>query len=235
MSDLVQQIAENLQRVRDRIAESAAKSGRSADEVGLLAVTKYVGEAETRALVHAGCDRLGESRPQQLFEKAEKLADLPIRWHMIGHLQRNKIRRTLRFVEIIHSADSLKLIEAINRIAAELEIRMPLLLEVNVSGETAKHGFRPDEVAPSLEKLAALASVEIRGLMCMAGMEGGPDSARADFAALRGLRDRLRADSPEGISLKELSMGMSRDYQVAIEEGATIVRVGSALYEGTGR
>jgi hypothetical protein len=232
MSDLVQQIAGNLREVQDRIAQSAAKSGRSADEVKLVAVTKYVGEAEIRALVRAGCDRLGESRPQQLFDKAPKLADLPIRWHMIGHLQRNKVRRTLPLVEMIHSADGLPLIEAIDRVAGESEIRMPLLLEVNISGETAKHGFGPDQIAPALETLATLPNVEIRGLMCMAGLEGGPDAARADFAALRGLRDRLRADCPREISLEELSMGMSGDYQAAIEEGATIVRIGSALFEG---
>jgi hypothetical protein len=232
MSDLVRRIAENLDRVRERIAESAAKSGRGPDRITLVAVTKYVGELESRAAFEAGCTVLGESRPQNLCSKAEALADLPVRWHLIGHLQRNKARRVLPLVEMIHSADSPRLIEAVDRMAAELSLRVPLLLEVNVSGETAKHGFEPDAVGIFFEQLSRLEHVEVRGLMCMAGLAGGPDAARRDFAALRELRDRLRKISPETISLDELSMGMSGDYQVAIEEGATMVRVGSALFEG---
>jgi len=232
MPDLAQRIAQNLADVRARIADAAATSGRPADEITLVAITKYVGEAEVRALVEAGCRLLGENRPQQLWEKAEACADLPIRWHMVGHLQRNKVRRTVPVVEMIQSVDSPRLIDAINRVAAELSRRVPILLEVNVSGETAKHGFEPGAVGPALAELAACEHVEVRGLMCMAAFEGGPDAARRDFAALRALRDRLRAGCPDGAKLDELSMGMSGDYEVAIQEGATIVRVGSALYEG---
>ena len=232
MSDLVRRIAENLDRVRHRIAESAAKSGRTPDQITLVAVTKYVGEIESRAAFEAGCDVLGESRPQHLCPKAEALADLPIRWHMIGHLQRNKVRRALPLVDMIHSADSPRLIEAVDRIAAELSLRVPILLEVNVSGETAKHGFEPDAVGIFLEELARFEHVEVRGLMCMAGLAGSLDAARADFTALRELRDHLRTICPERIGLDELSMGMSGDYEAAIEEGATMVRVGSALFEG---
>ncbi len=231
MSDLATQIAENVAAVRSRIAEAAARSGRTADDITLVAVTKYVGVEEIRALVRAGCTTLGESRPQQLSDKAPDLADLPIRWHMIGHLQRNKVRRTLPLVAMIESADSLKLIEAIDRIAGEISLRVPVLLEVNVSGEEAKHGFAPDAIEPSLAELAGFTNIEVRGLMCMAGFASGLDGARAEFAALRELRDRLHAICPEGITMNELSMGMSADYEVAIEEGATIVRVGSALYE----
>ena len=232
MSDLVRRIAENLDRVRHRIAESAAKSGRMPEEITLVAVTKYVGEPEGRAAFEVGCDVLGESRPQHLCPKAEALADLPIRWHMIGHLQRNKVRRVLPLVEMIHSADSPRLIEAIDRIAGELSLHVPVLLQVNVSGETAKHGFEPDAVGIFLEELVRFEHVEVRGLMCMAGLAGGPDAARADFVGLRELRDHLRTICPGKISLDELSMGMSADYETAIEEGATIVRVGSALFEG---
>jgi pyridoxal phosphate enzyme (YggS family) len=232
MSQLVARIAENLADVRHRIAEAAARSGRNAEDVSLVAVTKYVGEAEVRALVEAGCGLLGESRPQQLWEKAEALGELPVRWHMVGHLQRNKVRRTLPLVEMIESADSPRLIAAIDRIAGELSRRVPLLLEVNVSGESAKHGFEPAALEACLDELAGYGNVEIRGLMCMARLEGGPEAARGDFAQLRGLRDRLKECCPEGIALDELSMGMSGDYEVAIEEGATIVRIGSALFRG---
>jgi pyridoxal phosphate enzyme (YggS family) len=224
--------AENLAQVRGRIARAAAASGRSGDEITLVAVTKYVGPPEARALVEAGCTVLGESRPQQLWDKAEALADLPISWHMIGHLQRNKVRRTLPLVTMVESVDSERLVETIDRVAGELSLRMPVLLEVNVSGESAKHGFDPDAFESLLERLPRYTNLEVRGLMCMAGLHGGPDAARRDFRALRSLRDRLLAFCPDGVTLDELSMGMSADYEVAIQEGATIVRIGSALFQG---
>jgi len=232
MPDLAGRIAENVAEVRGRIADAAAAAGRNAGEITLVAVTKYVGEAEIRALAEAGCCLLGENRPQHLCEKARALQSVPIRWHMIGHLQRNKVRRTLPLVEMVQSADAPRLIEAIDRIAAELSRRTPILLEVNVSGETAKHGFEPDAVEPFLETLSRYRHVEVRGLMCMASFSGGLEAAGREFAALRGLRDRLRANCPEGIAFNDLSMGMSGDFEVAIREGATIVRIGSALYEG---
>ncbi len=235
MSDLSQRIADNVARVRGRIADRAAQCGRSADEITLVAVTKYVGQAEIRQLVQAGCHVLGESRPQHLWPKAEALDDLPIRWQMIGHLQRNKARRTLPLVELIHSADSPRLIDAIDRVAGELSLRIPILLEVNTSGEDAKHGFAPEAIEPYLGELAERGHVEVRGLMCMAGLGRDAEGARADFAALRRLRDRLRTVCPPNVTLDELSMGMSGDYETAILEGATIVRVGSALFEGVGR
>lgn len=232
MSNVASQIARNLADVRHRMAGAAATSGRSADEITLVAITKYVGESEVRALVEAGCRLLGENRPQQLWDKAEACADLPVRWHMVGHLQRNKVRRTVPLVEMIQSVDSPRLIAAIDRVAAERSCRVPVLLEVNVSGEKAKHGFEPGAVGPALVESAGCEHVEVRGLMCMAAFEGGLDAARRDFAALRELRERLRPGCPEGMRLDELSMGMSGDYEAAIEEGATIVRIGSALFEG---
>jgi hypothetical protein len=231
MPDLSEQIARNLARVRARIADAAASCGRTADEITLVAITKYVGEPEIRALVEAGCAVLGENRPQALWEKAEACADLPVQWHMVGHLQRNKVRRTLPVVRMVQSADSPRLIAAIDRKAAELSSRMPVLLEVNVSGDETKHGFRPQDLEPFLEELPGYDHVEARGLMCMASFTGGLDAAQRDFAALRQLRDRLRASCPDSIGLDDLSMGMSGDYEVAIREGATIVRIGSALYE----
>jgi hypothetical protein len=225
-------IADRVVEVRGRIAAAAARSGRDASEITLVAVTKYVGLAEVRALVDAGCTVLGESRPQQLWERADALAELPVRWHFIGHLQRNKVRRTVPLVALMHSADSAALVAAVDQVAGELGRRLPLLLEINVSGEAAKHGFPPDAVEPLLEMLPAYRNIEVRGLMCMAALEGGLCAARRDFAALRVLRDRLARQAPATVSLRDLSMGMSGDYEVAIEEGATIVRVGSALFEG---
>ena len=232
MPDLTTQIAENLAEVHGRIADAAARSGRNAQQITLVGVTKYVGPAEVRALVAAGCTELGESRPQQLWEKAEALKDLSVRWHMIGHLQRNKARRTLPLILMIHSIDSARLARAVDTAAGELSRRVPVLLEVNISGESAKHGLEPDAVEPLLEELAECGNIEVRGLMCMAGLQSGLAGAGADFAKLRQLRDRLRENCPEGITLDELSMGMSGDFEAAIEEGATIVRVGTALFHG---
>jgi PLP dependent protein len=229
MKDDVKQIAENAAQVRGRIADAAARSGRTASQITLVAVTKYVSAETVRPLVAAGCVDLGESRPQQLWEKAAALADLPIRWHLIGHLQRNKVRRTLPLATMIHSVDSPQLLTAIDE---ECSRPLPVLLEVNTSGESAKHGFQPEMIERSLGELTGCRNVAIRGLMCMASFDGGLEAARRDFAALRLLRDRLRRNCPPGMTLDELSMGMSGDFEVAIEEGATIVRVGSALFEG---
>jgi PLP dependent protein len=234
MSNISERIAENLREVRERIGAAAVRSGRHSADVRLVAVTKYVGLAEIRAVVAAGCNDLGESRPQQLWQRAEELADLPIRWHFIGHLQRNKVRRTLPTVSMVHSVDSARLAEAIDQTAVELALRVPVLLEVNTSGETAKGGFTPGEIEAELGRLAEFRHLEIRGLMCMAALEGGLDEARRNFAELRALRDRLKVNCPANVGLDELSMGMSGDYEVAIEEGATIVRIGSALFEGIG-
>lgn len=233
-------LGQNLANVRERIASAAARSGRPPEAIRLVGVTKYASIEVTRALVEAGLADLGESRPQSLWDKAAALADLPVRWHFVGHLQRNKVRRTLPLVSLMHSIDSRRLLAAVEQelaLAAEAGgppsgKPLPALLEVNISGDAAKHGFRPAEIEPLLVELPKLEHVRICGLMAMAALEGGTDRARRDFAALRELRDRLQPLAPAGVSLDELSMGMSDDYKVAIEEGATIVRVGSALFDG---
>jgi pyridoxal phosphate enzyme (YggS family) len=229
MKDDAARIAENVARVRGQIADAAARSGRAASQITLVAVTKYVSAETVRPLIAAGCVDLGESRPQQLWEKAAALGDLPLRWHLIGHLQRNKVHRTLPLVTMMHSVDSSRLLAAIEE--EQLGV-LPVLLEVNISGESAKQGLAPEAIEPFLAQAAGCRHVAIRGLMGMAGLEGGLETARRDFAALRELRDRLRPRCPPGVTLDELSMGMSGDFEVAIEEGATIVRVGSALFEG---
>jgi PLP dependent protein len=228
--DLHATIAANLQRVGERIERAALRAGRSAGEIRLVAVTKYMSLEATRALVKCGCLDLGESRPQTLWEKGATLAELPVRWHMIGHLQRNKVKRTLPYLALLHSGDSLRLLEEANREAGAAGRKLDVLLEVNVSGDEAKHGFQPEQVEPLLPQIAALEHVAVRGLMTMAALEGGPERARRDFAALRELRDRLKNVCPASIKLSELSMGMSGDFEVAVQEGATMVRVGTAIF-----
>jgi len=232
MSSTSQYIRDNLARVRERIAAAAERVGRRAEEVRLVAVTKYVGPEEIRAVVKAGCHDIGESRPQELWDRAEELADLPIRWHMVGHLQRNKVRRTLPLLSELHSGDSPRLLRALEKEAAAHDVTLPVYLEVNISGDEEKHGFDSAALRDFLPDTAGLEHLRIRGLMAMSSREGGPDQARADFAALRELRDSLAGSAPAGLSLPELSMGMSGDFETGVEEGATVVRVGRTLFEG---
>jgi len=235
MADLEKQIAQNVAIVRQRIATAAARCGRSENDIKMVAVTKYVGEEETRLLVESGCRTLGESRPQHLVPKAEAMRDMNVRWHMIGHIQRNKVRRIAPLVSMIESVDSVKLALAIDRIAGEMSLRIPILLEANISGDETKSGFDPDLIEGAIGEIADCLNIKVNGLMGMASLASGVDMARKDFQRLRTLRDRLRKNCPDEIQLEELSMGMSSDYEVAIEEGSTIVRVGSALFEGVPR
>lgn len=239
MTSLSRRIGDNLAHVRARIAEAARRSGRAPDDITLVAVTKYASLDAVRELLAAGCRDLGESRPQQLWERAATLAvDFPpsgpdpLRWHLIGHLQRNKVRRTAPHVALLHSADSQRLVEACGAEATALGLTLPVLLETNISGDAAKHGFRPDELPALIESLAMIAGVQIRGLMAMSGLDSDAPETRRQFAAVRQLRDDLQTRCPPHVRLDELSLGMSGDYEIAIEEGATLVRVGSALFEG---
>ena len=224
---------ENVEQVREEIAIAAEKSGRSADSITLVAVTKYLDSDATQQMVAAGCSVLGESRPQVLWEKAEALAELNVEWHMIGHLQRNKVKRTVPLVHLIHSVDSHRLMESIHQAAQDADQLANILLEVNVSGEDAKHGFQPAQLEAALEYGMTLPGLQIRGLMCMAGLAGGPEDARREFAELRKLKEAHESFCTDNIELVELSMGMSNDFSIAIEEGATIVRVGSRLSRTT--
>ncbi|QEG23237.1 YggS family pyridoxal phosphate-dependent enzyme [Mariniblastus fucicola] len=219
-----------LAEVRQRIADAAQRSGRNAGDVTLVAVTKYVDAATTRELFNAGATVLGENRPQVLEEKARQLSDLDIEWHMIGNLQRNKVKRTLAHATLIHALDRDSLIDAVAKEAAAQDKTVRCLLEVNVSGEESKHGFSADEVASAIERIVALPSIRLEGLMCMAGLAGDENDARGEFALLREIRDAHSDVQTDNVALRELSMGMSGDFEIAIEEGATIVRVGSALY-----
>jgi pyridoxal phosphate enzyme (YggS family) len=226
-------LAARLQQVEERLRAACRRAGRDRAEVTLVAVTKTVPPEAAAELVGLGVAHLGESRPQELWRKAAVLPP-SVRWHLIGHLQRNKIDRTLSLVELIHSVDSLRLLAALDEEAGRQGRTPSVLLEVNASGEISKHGFAPGDVPGLAAHVAGLKHLQIRGLMTMAAPADDPHESRPTFAALHGLRDRLRADFPPPHTLEHLSMGMSGDFEVAVEEGATLVRLGSVLFEGLG-
>lgn len=222
---------DNWNRVNEEIECACKRSGRLVSAVKLVAVTKYARLEWINRLIELGVRDLGENRPQQLVERADQLP-LHVEWHLIGHLQRNKVRPVLPKTALIHSVDSVKLLERIASIAVELDLLPRVLLEVNVSGEASKDGMAVEELRSQWDKFIEIPGVEIRGLMTMAPQSDDPATARLVFQSLRQLRDDLAARSPSHIQLPELSMGMSGDFHIAIEEGATIVRIGSRLFDG---
>jgi pyridoxal phosphate enzyme (YggS family) len=224
-------LSERLAAVEERLRAACGRSGRERAAVRLVAVTKSAPVEAAALLPELGVIDVGESRPQELWRKAAALP-ATVRWHLIGHLQRNKIERTAPLVHLIHSVDSLRLLAALEEEAARRQQPLSVLLEVNASGEPNKHGFAPEEVPGLADDLRGLAHVHVRGLMTMAALEDDPERARPTFVALRQLRDRLRGELDAAQPLDQLSMGMTNDFEVAVEEGATLVRIGSALFEG---
>jgi pyridoxal phosphate enzyme (YggS family) len=216
--------------VEQRIADACRRAGRRRDEVTLVAVTKSASTELAGLLVELGVLHLGESRPQELWRKRAALPNT-VHWHLVGHLQRNKIERTLP-VYLIHSVDRLPLLTALDQEAARSGMDVNVLLEVNASRERTKMGFAPEELLGAIPEIAKLQRVRVRGLMTMAAPSDDPERCRPTFALLRKLRDDLRGSLHGAHSLDQLSMGMSDDFEVAIEEGATLVRLGTILVEG---
>jgi pyridoxal phosphate enzyme (YggS family) len=224
-SEIRNRLRERLQSIEKRIAAACKRAGRERSEITLVAVTKTVSTQIAGCLAQLGVHDLGESRPQELWKKAKELASYGIQWHMVGHLQRNKVAETVPLVQLIHSVDSLKLLETLNT----WSLREPrVLLEVNVSREESKHGFDPDEMLRLVEDFKSFLAVRIEGLMTMAAPSEDPEDSRAAFTELRQIRDELRDN---GMVLPHLSMGMSNDFEVGIEEGATLIRLGSVLFD----
>jgi hypothetical protein len=218
MNNIRDILAINLKRVEERIVAACERADRRRETVKLVAVTKSASVEVAAQLIELGVCDLAESRPQELWRKASLLPK-NVRWHLIGHLQRNKIERTLPLVHLIHSVDSVRLLEAL-----EKERPVEVLLEVNCSGEASKQGFGPADVNAINDVLNPLRQVNVIGLMTMAAYEEDPQQCRPAFRLLHTLRDQL--------GLRELSMGMSNDFEVAIEEGATMIRLGTVLFEG---
>ena len=220
-------IAENLELVKARIAQAAAESKRSADEIELVAVTKTHSAETIREATGAGHSLFGESKVQ---EARNKIPLLPsnLRWHFIGHLQRNKVRHALPLFQLIHSVDSLELAQQIDRIACDEGLHPRILLEINAAGEASKFGFQPDKLRQEMESLLALPRLSIEGLMCIPPLGQDAEASRKYFVTLRELRNSI--ENEFALKLPQLSMGMTNDYPVAIKEGATIVRVGTAIF-----
>ena len=219
--------AENLERVRAQIAQAAEKAGRSVDDIELVTISKTHDAAKVREAIEAGQTLFGESKVQ---EARVKIPELPsnLRWHFVGHLQKNKIRHALPLFEMIHSVDSLALAKDINRIAEEDGLHPRVLLEVNVAGEGSKFGFQPDKLRAEIESLLALPRLSILGLMTIPPLAEEAEGSRKYFVTLRELRDRVQTEFH--VDLTQLSMGMTQDFAVAVEEGATLVRVGTAIF-----
>jgi len=212
-------VAQRLALIRERVARAAERSGRSPAEVTIVAVSKLFPAQVIEEAAAAGIAHIGENRVQEAAAKVSSLHHLPITWHMIGHLQTNKAKTALELFDIIQTVDSLRLAEALSRRA---DRAIPVLLEVNVAGEASKFGLSPQEVLQTAEAVGRLPHLDMRGLMTMAPLVSDPEEVRPVFRELRRLRDAL--------GLAELSMGMTDDFEVAIEEGATLVRIGRAIF-----
>lgn len=226
------EIEDRLADIRERIAAACARAGRSSNEVTLVSVTKTFPIEVISAAMEAGLDEFGENKVQELVPKAQAIPGHQnggrVTWHAIGHLQRNKAKEVVRYADLFHALDSVRLAQELDARAAQAGRILPCLIQVNVSGEESKFGVDPIAVEPLLNELVGFEHLSIRGLMTLASPADDPEEVRPQFRLLRQLAERLRAENKADLQI--LSMGMSGDFEVAIEEGATHVRIGSALF-----
>ncbi len=222
-------IKENLSVVEEKISEACKKSGRNREEVTLIAVSKTKPMEELQEAYDQGIRLFGENKVQEIVDKYEALPK-DIHWHMIGHLQRNKIKYIIDKVDLIHSVDSLRLAEAIEKEAAKRNLIVNILIEVNVGREESKFGFLPEELDDFVDKVQSFSHIRVKGLMTSAPFVVDPEENRPIFACLRKLSVDIAKKNAHNITMSVLSMGMTNDYQVAVEEGSTMVRVGTAIF-----
>lgn len=222
-------IAENVARVRERMDAAARRAGRDPRKIRLVAVSKTVDPARIREALEAGVDSLGENYVQEAQKKIEELGHQAA-WHFIGHLQSNKAKAAVRLFDWVHSVDSLRLAEELNRVAGQQKKVLPVLLQINLGRETTKFGALQDETFRLLEQMGSLPGISVKGLMAMPPFFDNPEESRPYFRALRELAAAVSRRKIAGVSMEELSMGMSNDFETAVEEGATLVRVGTAIF-----
>lgn len=226
---IVSNIAGNVRAVTERMASAAARAARDADAITLMAVTKTILPDTIKAAAACGISIVGENRIQEAATKIAALDDLSVEWHFIGHLQSNKAKRAVQLFSTIESVDSLDLAVALNRLARDSDTTLRILLEVNTSGEPSKHGFPPTEVERAATKIQSLPALEIEGLMTVGPLTNDVRETRQAFRLLRGLQQQLASRYTE-TDWETLSMGMTDDFEIAIEEGATLIRVGRAIF-----
>jgi len=222
-------VSREIEEIREIIAETASRAGRDPSDVKLMAVTKSVDDERIMEAIEAGADMIGENYVQEAKRKIEKMGR-KVPWHMIGHLQTNKAKYAVRLFDLVHSVNRIGLAQELARRSSQAGLVSRVLIEVNLSGEPTKSGAPPDQALSLIRECSRIPGLSIQGLMTMAPWSDNPEDARPFFRGLRQLRDRISGEKIEGISMKELSMGMSDDFQVAIEEGATIVRIGRRLF-----
>ena len=234
----ISEIRERLERVRDRIEDACARAGRRSEEVTLIGVSKTFPIEAVHAAREAGLVHFGENRVQDLVQKASLLPGKgrrgDVQWHMIGHLQRNKARDVVEYADSFDALDSYRLAEELNRRAEQRGRVLPCLVEVHVSGEESKFGVKPEATHDLLDSLAQFPNLRVEGLMTIASFVEDPAQIRSEFRILRGIFESYRSSANPHIDMKQLSMGMSGDFEIAIEEGATHVRVGSAIFGSRG-
>ncbi len=216
--------------VRDRLSRAAGRAGRDTSSIRLIAISKTFSVDYVRALADEGQVDFGENKVQEALQKMDRTSDLHLRWHLVGHLQSNKARKAAERFDVVHSIDAADLVTRLDQTAAASLRRLELLVQVDLTGESTKHGVQEQELTSILDVARACRSARVVGLMLLPPAVGEPEAARPFFRALKGIRDRLLAQGVEGSMLNELSMGMSHDFEVAVEEGATFVRVGTAIF-----
>ena len=222
-------LAKNYNAVKENIKKACEQAGRSQEEVTLLAVSKTKPVDMLMDVYHAGARDFGENKVQELVDKIPQLPS-DIRWHLIGHLQRNKVKYIVDKVYLIHSVDSLRLAEEISREAVKKQVEVNILIEVNVAQEESKYGLKPEEVLPFIEEIADFSHIQIKGLMTIAPYVENPEDNRPYFKGIRQLSVDIKQENIDNVDMDVLSMGMTGDYMVAIEEGATLVRVGTGIF-----
>ena len=223
-------IKENLTRVRRRIEQAAGRCGRDPASVRLLAVSKTVSAESVKEAIDAGVRLLGENYIQEAREKVDVLMRSPASWHFIGHLQTNKARFAVELFDLIHSVDSLKLAHELDKQARQRNKVQPILIQVNIAEEKSKSGITEQAVPQLIREVSCYSNLSIKGLMTMPPFFNAPEKVRPYFKALRQLASRIKAMNIDGVTMTELSMGMTGDFEVAVEEGATIVRIGTAIF-----
>jgi len=222
-------IRENVQFVRNKIAEACRRSGRESEEIELVAITKTVDVEQINEAIEAGIRVVGENRVQEAWRKFQEVGERA-HWHMVGHLQTNKVKRVLQFADMIHSVDSVYLAREIQTQAKKLDRTIEILIQVNTSGEESKFGLEPEATIGAIEEVSTLPNLKIKGIMTIGAFLPNPEDVRPCFKLLNDLKDRVNERGITSVEIGTLSMGMTNDYEIAIEEGSTMVRVGTAIF-----